>query len=107
MHGGSPSEWRTNFVLIRKALFAAEQSDIVAANNMEVEEVREITYAVVNAMRRSDNAAFKRIMRYAVDRWPVREQADPYFPDLDEDERLEQLSTRIAEAYADPNEGRG
>lgn len=100
-HGGSPSEWRTNLRLIRESLDDLERRNPGAKEDGKTEELREITYAVVNAMRRSDDAAFKRILRWTVERFPV---PDPFGDTVverqkDAEERFDRLTTRIADAY--------
>ncbi len=69
-HGGMPSEWRHNFECIRNALDGIEQN-LDAQKKLVAKDVRDTTYAVFNAMSRSDDAGFAQILKDAVRRWKV------------------------------------
>ena len=96
-YGGTPSEWRTN---LRMALDSLSELERQRGGNDEIEQIREIVYSILSAMRRSDKAALQRVLRYAVDRWPVPSLLDPPRPPAVED-RLEQIAAKASEAYRD------
>ena len=97
LHGGTPSEWRTNLHL---ALESLRELEARTGGSDEIEQVREIIYSILNAMRRSDNAALKRVLRYAVNRWPAPNLFEPPRASAAED-HLEQITAKAAEAYRD------
>lgn len=96
-HGGSPGEWRTNLRYALTSLTAAERR---CSETDDIEETREIIYSIWNAMRRSDDAAFKRIVRYAIHKWPVPDAFQ--LPELEAREgNLDAIVTKAADAYRD------
>lgn len=97
MHGGTPSEWRTNLHL---ALESLRELEARTGGSDEIEQVREIIYSIWNAMRRADDAALRRVLRYAVDSWRVPNLLEPPPPPAAVD-RFEQVTAKAAEAYRD------
>lgn len=101
-YGGMPGEWRSNLILIRESLDELERRKSHMKDDATANQIREITHAVVNAMRRSDNAAFNRILRWTVEQYPV---LDPFVLEPKEREpevnstRFARLSEAIADAY--------
>lgn len=95
VYGGSPGEWRTN---LRHALTSLSALERRCGESDDIDETREVIYSIWNAMRRSDDAALKRILRYAVDRWPV---ADAFpLPEPEEGEgNLDSIAVKAANAY--------
>jgi hypothetical protein len=73
--GGSPGEWRSNVDEALKVLYEFDQRNSEKPWNIVAKgaPLREAMLSVVNAMKRSDDAALGRIMRYAVAEWGPKE----------------------------------
>lgn len=97
LYGGMPSEWRTNLSMALKSLTELEQR---CGENEGIEETREVIYSIWNAMRRSDDAALKRVLRYAVNQWPVP-QPFPRPELVPEKSNLEAITVKAADVYRD------
>lgn len=103
-YGGMPGEWRSNLFLIRESLDELERRNPRMKRDSAAQEIREITYAVVNAMRRSDDAGFSRILRWTVNQYPV---PDPFVLEADEakpeseEARFARMTEAIADAYSE------
>lgn len=93
-YGGMPSEWRSNLSMALDSLKNLEKRN---GSNSDIEETREVIYSIWNAMRRSDDAAFKRILRYAVDQWSVPD-AFPS-PERAREENYDSIAIKAADAY--------
>lgn len=68
-----------------------------SVKNGKIEEVPEVIHSIWNAMRRSEDAAWKQVLRYAIDRPPILDRP-PRVERTDRDE-LEAIGLRTADAY--------
>ena len=67
---GSPGEWRGNLYEALRSLYDLDKSSKEPWSlSAPGYELRETILATINAMKRSDDAAFRRILAYAVGRW--------------------------------------
>lgn len=93
-YGGMPSEWRTN---LRMALDSLSELERQRGGNDEIEGIREVIYSIWNAMRRSDQATLKRVLRHAVGHWRV--PTSDVLPPPAEHDHVEQIAAKAADAY--------
>ncbi len=68
-HGGMPSEWRSNLFQMTDELKRLKLEEADAYRAVGGDEMIDTAQAIVDSMRRSDEAGLKRILKWAATRW--------------------------------------